>query len=58
MAVEVRSSSRFRSMLIAAGVLVAGLIVIFGIKYFMVRSESSSAPAVESHEDANASEKK
>ena len=33
MAVEVRSSSRFRSMLIAAGVLVAGLIVIFGIKY-------------------------
>lgn len=52
MAVEVKSSSRFRSMLIAAAVLAAGLIVIFGIKYFMVRSESNSAQAVESHEDA------
>ena len=41
MSVEVKSMSRAKAMLIAVGVLLVGLAIIFGIKYL---TTASSAP--------------
>ena len=47
MPVEVKSRSRFKAILIAAGILFVGLAVIFGVKYLMTRSGKTETPAVE-----------
>ena len=39
--------SRAKAMLIAVGVLLVGLAIIFGIKYLMTNSEKADTPAVE-----------
>lgn len=49
MAVEIKSSSRFRSMLIASAVLAIGLIFIFGIKHLMIQADSGNPTSVEVH---------
>ena len=48
MPVEIKSTSRFKAMLIATGVLFVGLAVIFGVKYLMAHSEKAETPAAES----------
>ena len=43
MPVEVKSTSRFKAMLIAAGVLLVGLALIFGIKYLTSKPPAPAA---------------
>ena len=50
MPVEINSTSRFKAMLIAAGVLLSGLAAIFSIKYLMTRSENVETTSVESQD--------
>ena len=52
MPVEVKSTSRFKAMLIAAGVLLIGLALIFGIKYLTSKppAPAGGAEAVQNPE--------
>ena len=52
MPVEVKSTSRFKAMLIAAGVLLVGLALIFGIKYLTTKppAPNDGAAAVQNTE--------
>ncbi len=52
MPVEVKSTSRLKAILIAVGVLLVGLALIFGIKYLTARQSASAGDAAQQRSPA------